>query len=81
MASNRSIMQAWRRLYAAAGRLKDQVPWVWMTETDVFGVQHPQTDELGFVSVMGMLGEHHAVTVYLGPEALRHSGRGSTNLI
>jgi hypothetical protein len=41
-----------------------------MTESDVFGVEHPETGDLGFVSVMGMLGEHHAVTVYLGPEAL-----------
>ncbi len=28
-----------------------------MTEADIFGVQNPETDELGFVSVMGMLGE------------------------
>ena len=70
MASNRSIPQGWRQLYDAAGRLKDLAPWDWMTETEVFGVQHPETGELGFVSVMGMLGEHHAVTIYLGPEAI-----------
>ena len=70
MASNRSILQAWRQLYDAAGRLKDLAPWQWMTEADVFGVQHPETSDLGFVSIMGMLGEHYALTVYLGAEAL-----------
>ena len=70
MASNRSMLQAWRHLYDAAGRLKDLAPWEWMTEADVFGVQHPETSALGFVSIMGMLGEHYVVTVYLGPEVL-----------
>lgn len=70
MASNRSILQGWRQLYNAAGHLKELAPWDWMTETEVFGVQHPETGELGFVSVMGMLGEHQAVTIYLGAEAI-----------
>jgi len=70
MASTRSLLPAWRQLYDAASRLKALAPWAWMTEADVFGVQHPETGALGFVSVMGMLGEHYAVTVYLGPEAL-----------
>ena len=25
---------------------------------DIFGVKNPDTEEIGFVSVMGMLGEH-----------------------
>ena len=70
MASTRSILPTWRHLHDAASRLKTLAPWEWMTESDVFGVEHPETGDLGFVSVMGMLGEHHAVTVYLGPEAL-----------
>jgi hypothetical protein len=41
-----------------------------MVETDIFGVQHPATGELGFVSVMGQLGEHYTIAVYQGPEAL-----------
>jgi hypothetical protein len=51
-------------------RVKEIAPWEWMTETDVFGVQSPETDELGFASVMGLLGEHFSVAVYLGPKGL-----------
>jgi hypothetical protein len=40
-----------------------------MQEDDVFGVAHPETAEIGFVSVMGALGEHLAVAVYLGASA------------
>ena len=41
-----------------------------MAEMDIFGVRNPETDELGFVSVMGALGEYKAVVVYRGVEGL-----------
>ena len=46
------------RLYQAAKQVKELAPWEWMTEGDLFGVQNPETKEIGFVSVMGELGEH-----------------------
>lgn len=45
-------------------------PWRFMEETDVFGVQDPETGELGFVSVMGALGQYQAIAVYRGSEGL-----------
>lgn len=60
----------WKDLYEAALRVKDLAAWDWMEEADVFGVRDPDTDEVGFVSVMGMAGEHYAVSLYLGPEGL-----------
>jgi hypothetical protein len=62
--------EQWRKLYEAAVGVKELSPWEWMTETDVFGVQDPKTEEIGFVSVMGMLGEHYGVSLYPNPEAL-----------
>jgi hypothetical protein len=63
-------IREWRGLYEAAVRVKEISPWEWMTEADIFGVQNPETGELGFVSVMGMLGEHYAVSLYLGSEGI-----------
>jgi hypothetical protein len=63
-------LREWRRLYESAVRVKEISPWEWMTEADVFGVRSPETGELGFVSVMGMLGEHYAVSLYLGSEGI-----------
>jgi hypothetical protein len=60
----------WRRLYTLAGQLGSMQPWDWMDETDVFGVQDPATGELGFVSMMGALGEHRALALYRGAGAL-----------
>ncbi len=60
----------WRHLYALMDRVKEAAPWEWMEETDIFGIQNPETGESGFVSVMGSLGEHLAVAVYLGEEGL-----------
>lgn len=70
MAESGPTLEQWRKLYQAAIRIKEIAPWGWMTETDIFGVQNPETSQIGFVSVMGMLGEHFALAVYLGPEGL-----------
>ena len=70
MAENRPSIADWRKLYDTAVRLKQMAPWEWMEEIDLFGVENPETGELGFVSVMGMAGEHFAVSLYLGAEGL-----------
>jgi hypothetical protein len=70
MNENSPTIEEWHGLYEAALRVKELAPWEWMAEDDLFGVQDPETDELGFVSVMGALGEHYSVAVYLGPRAL-----------
>lgn len=57
-------------LYRLAERLKELAPWRWMDESEVFGVQNPETGALGFVSMMGMAGEHFALALYLGAEGL-----------
>lgn len=62
--------QEWRDLFEAADKVKKLKPWKWMKETNIFGVQNPENGELGFVSVMGMAGEHFAVALYQGIEAL-----------
>lgn len=70
MNSEQPTREEWRRLYELAGEVKKLAPWEWMDEKDVFGVQNPESGELGFVSIMGMLGEHLAVALYLGAEGL-----------
>ncbi len=62
--------QEWDRLYRAGIQVKALAPWEWMKEDDLFGVQNPESGELGFVSVMGMLGEHYSIALYLGPKGL-----------
>ena len=63
-------LEEWRDLYGAMKYLREVAPWQWMEERNLFGVQNPENNELGFVSVMGQLGEHLAVSVYLGAEGL-----------
>jgi hypothetical protein len=70
MTESSPTLNEWRRLYQAAIRVKEIAPWEWMTETEIFGVQDPATDEIGFVSVMGMLGEHLCLAVYRGAKGL-----------
>ncbi len=60
----------WKRLYELAAELKKLAPWQWMDETMIFGVENPDTKEVGFISPMGMLGEHLSIGVYRGAEGL-----------
>ncbi len=70
MARKAPDLNEWRKLYAAATEIMALAPWEWMNEDAVFGVQNPETGEIGFVSVMGSLGEHLSIAVYLGDEGL-----------
>ena len=67
---NAPSLDEWKRLYELALKLKELAPWKWMDESEIFGVENPETGEIGFVSVMEMMGEHLAVGVYLGAEGL-----------
>ena len=70
MAEANPTLGEWHKLYEATIHIKEIAPWEWMTETDIFGVQDPETGEISFVSVMGALGEHLALAAYLGAEGL-----------
>lgn len=74
-------LDEWRQLYQAATAFREAAPWEWTPETDVFGVQNPESGQIGYGSIMGTLGEHLALAVYLGSEGLEgfwrlEEGRG-----
>lgn len=62
-------LETWKRLYELAAEIKKLAPWEFMEETEVIAFQHPETQKYGFISVMGMAGEHTALTMYHGEEA------------
>src|SRR3972149_3793897 len=63
-------LDSWRRLYEAALPLKKLAPWEGMAEDEVFGVQDPETGTIGFVSVMGLLGEVDIFPPYIPAQGL-----------
>ncbi len=63
-------MHEWRKLFDLAIELKKLAPWEWMTDEEIFGVENPETGEIGYCCVMGALGEHLALGVYLGTKGL-----------
>ena len=64
--ANPPSLEQWKRLYELMGKIRELAPWEYMYEHNIFGVQFPEKGNLGFVSVMGNLGEHFAVAVYMG---------------
>ncbi|MCM8775585.1 MAG: hypothetical protein NC930_04445 [Candidatus Omnitrophica bacterium] len=63
-------IEQWRMLYEEAQKFKDLAPWTWMWDSDVFGIQDPVTQEMGYGCVMGRNKEHYGMAVYLGAEGL-----------
>jgi hypothetical protein len=63
--------ETWSVLYDLAARVRALEPWSWMQESDVFLVNDPDSGEPLMVSVMGALGEHHAVAVYPGAGSIQ----------
>jgi hypothetical protein len=70
MTASQPSLEDWKRLYGLAEKVKELAPWKWMQEVDIFGAQEPKSGEFGYVSVMGMLGKHLSVAVYLGRKGL-----------
>ncbi len=63
-------LSLWKNLYAAAEAFKALAPWQWMYDSDIFGVQNPETGEMGYCCIMGRAGEHFAMAVYPGEKGL-----------
>jgi len=63
-------MSNWSKLYTLSDHIYALKPWRYMYEDEITGVRDPVTGTIGFISVMGNLGEHYALTVYLGERAL-----------
>lgn len=59
-----------KTLFSLAVQIKATAPWSWMQEPDIFGVEDPDSGQIGFVSVMGNIGEFESVAVYRGAEGI-----------
>ncbi|MCD4844482.1 MAG: hypothetical protein K8R25_08350 [Methanosarcinales archaeon] len=63
-------LQEWKNLYKVAIGFKKLAPWNWMCDSDIFGVKDPVSGEIGYCCIMGAIGEHYALGLYLGSEGL-----------
>lgn len=59
-------LEDWRALFQAAQGFYQLAPWEWMDDSDLVGVQDPATGEVGYLSVLGKLGEALGLVVYPG---------------
>jgi hypothetical protein len=63
--------QIWQDFYQAAIEFRDLKPWEWMYDSELFGIQDPQSGETNYCCIMGNAGEHYAMGLYLGDEGLK----------
>lgn len=63
-------LEEWKQLYEAAMCFKEESPWEWMWDSDIFGVRNPLDGDIGYCCILGKLGEVLGMAVYLGTEGL-----------
>jgi hypothetical protein len=63
-------LNEWQALHEVADRVRQSEPWRTLTDTDLFALQDPATQQIGLVSVLGNLGQVYAIHLYLPPEGL-----------
>ena len=59
-----------KEFYKKSVEFQKLEPWKWMDESNVFGVENPESKEIGYCSILGMAGKHFALAIYLGTEGL-----------
>lgn len=63
-------LDVWRDLYSLAQEFKELAPWEWISENALFVVVDPVTQEKCYCIIMGEVGEHLSIAIYLGDDGL-----------
>ncbi|OPY77883.1 MAG: hypothetical protein A4E65_02536 [Syntrophorhabdus sp. PtaU1.Bin153] len=62
--------QDWKNLYNTTDTFKKLQCWKWMTDSDVFGVQNPETGDVSYCCIMGMNEEFYGLAAYSNTQGL-----------
>lgn len=63
-------LKKWAKLYKLIQDFYNLKCWEWMSDSDIFGVQNPNDQKIGYCCIMGKLGRFKGLAVYLGTEGL-----------
>lgn len=63
-------LKKWSQIYKLIQEFYNLKCWEWLSDSDIFGVQNPIDQKIGYCCIMGKLGRFKGLAVYLGTEGL-----------
>jgi hypothetical protein len=57
---------SWKKLIKLAQQLQSLAPWAKLYDSQVFGIRDPETEEIGWISILGHTEELQGINIYPG---------------
>lgn len=78
--NNTAVLQDdWTRIYKKSEFFKASEPWEVISDTELILIEHPETKEIAYCSVLGAMGDFFALAIYIGYEGLLNFHKIASN--
>lgn len=69
--SAQATINQWKELFTHVIAYKELKSWQWLSDEDIFAIQDPESNQIGYCCVLGQAEEEFGLAIYIGDEGLK----------